>query len=46
MKTISDLTRVVARHRALLQLALLAAGLLALGVGIGAPECFPLDPSC
>ena len=33
-------------HRALLRLALLAAGLLALGAGVAAPECLPPEVGC
>jgi hypothetical protein len=39
------LHRIAMNHRPLVKLALLAVGLLALGAGIGAPECLP-DPGC
>ena len=41
------LLRLARSARPIFQLALLAAGLLALGLGVGAPECLPdVFPGC
>ena len=47
MDRVLTLLRLARSARPILQLALLAAGLLALGLGAGAPECLPdVFPTC
>ncbi|HEU5316656.1 MAG TPA: hypothetical protein VFX49_11140 [Chloroflexota bacterium] len=46
MTRLSSLLRVAQEYRPVLRLALLAVGLLAVGLGVAAPECFPDDNGC
>lgn len=41
MTRFASLLRLTQEYRPVLRLALLAVGLLAVGLGVAAPECFP-----